>query len=563
MPTAEQIQLHFRSGTARLEPFRIRSSDRAVIGRGTAASIVLEDEHGSISRTHLEVAFEHNRWIAKDLGSKNGTTLHGKRLIPNEPVPINHGSVLQLGNWELTVVTNDTPIEYTRSSSTLVTIPDEPIDRKQRFERVQAKPLTELASHRLATLLECSDRIHSCESIAEASEVALDAMLNSTGYHRGAFVRLLDESDMLETVNFRSRNPIETIESVQFSKSLLAGAADGDIVRLTSSGSVQDYGQSIAELDIHSALCIPVMIGESPVGYLYLDARGSEHQVSNDSSSFGRAIGNLLASTAANLRNKELEIERVSMHYDLEAAGQAQRMLLPQPEGAVGCLTYSMSMRPGRSVAGDLFGVVPLRDGRVCAFLGDVSGKGAGAAILMATTQSFLQAHLEDSTDLEDVVNKLNRHIAKHSSGGRFVTMWIGIFSPIDAEHRSNLTFIDAGHGHWVLTNPDAEAVQPEYQGGFVLGIAPEYRYTAETIPLQHNQRLVVFSDGIVEQSSPGQREEFGIKRARAVLKASNGTREDVDTLIGSVIEYAQSEHLDDDTTVASIAVHPASIQHH
>lgn len=515
---------------------------------------MLEDEHGSISRTHLEVAFENKRWVARDLGSKNGTTLNGKQLIPSHPVPIAHGSVLRLGNWDLLVLHGDSAAPIASSGSSLVTMQDDHASPGQRFERVRTEPLSQLASHRLASLLECSDSIHASETLTQASQVALDAMLESTGYHRGAYVRLLEDNEMLETIVFRSRNPSESVDAVRFSKSLLRAASDGDVVRLSSTSAAQNYGQSIADLDIHSALCIPIVIGESPAGYLYLDARGSEHLVSHDSSSFGRAIGNLLASTAANLRNKELEIEQLSMRFDLDAAGHAQRMLLPEAEGRVGCLSYSMSMRPGRHVAGDLFGVVTLRDGRTCAFLGDVSGKGAGAAIMMATTLSYLHALLDESTDLEHIVNRLNRHIAKHSSGGRFVTMWIGIFSPADAEHRSLVTFIDAGHGHWAITRAGLPAIQPEYKGCLVLGIDPEYRYATETFVLEPGQRLAVFSDGIVEQTNPDSHEEFGIDRARTVLSATESTSDDVEQLLRSVIEYAQSDHLDDDTTVASIA---------
>ncbi|MHA7812694.1 MAG: SpoIIE family protein phosphatase [Phycisphaerales bacterium] len=555
MTKANEIRLLFTSGTTRLDPIRIEPPGRRVIGRSSTADIVLEDEAASLSRKHIEFFFEDDAWRVRDLGSRNGTTLNGSPLKGQEAAIIEHGSILLLGNWELLVLTDDFAEANRQEQSTLVPLGDDGLDSNEFFERVPGEPLAHLASHRLATLLECSDSIHACESLSQAGRVALDAMLRSTGYSRGAFVRICDDGSTLETLAFQSRDPKETIDSVRFSQSLLSGAREGDVVRLTKSSGTKDYGQSIAELDIHSALCIPVSTGDNTVGYLYLDARGSEHLVSQDSTAFGRAIGNLLASVATNLINKELEIERVAMQYDLDAAGRAQRMLLPEPEGVVGNLGYTMSMRPGRHVAGDLFGVVSLDGGRVCVFLGDVSGKGAGAAIMMATTQSYLHAMLEETNDLAVVMNRLNHHIAHRSYGGMFVTMWIGMFSPQDDAGRSEITFVDAGHGHWMLTNPDRASTQPEYKGGVVLGIAPDYQYMPESFHLDSDQRLVLFSDGIVEQTGPDGDEEHGIDRVRSLLRQSVSTKEDVEQLLQAVIAYAQSEQLDDDTTVASIGL--------
>ena len=106
----------------------------------------------------------------------------------------------------------------------------------------------------------------------------------------------------------------------------------------------------------------------------------------------------MLGLTIANLISKEREIEQHAMQYDLDAAANAQRLLLPPESGTVAGVSYAMLMKPGRLVAGDLFGVIELDDGRVCTFLGDVSGKGAGAAIMMATTQSYIHAMFEKTS---------------------------------------------------------------------------------------------------------------------------------------------------------------------
>lgn len=558
MNHASKVQLIFTSGPQRLEPLVLEPGGSVVLGRGSTCDLALDDPSGSISRRHLKLAEKEGEWFASDLGSRNGSYLNGKQLPAEEPVPLVNGCTLQIGPWTFRFLTGDHASESYGQNAPLVHTLVDSQQTVERFERVQGEPLAHLASHRLAALLECSDLIHSAKDLTQAGTAALNAMLTSTGYTRGAFVRPHNKSELLETLAFESQIPSEDVTSVRFSQSLLEMAAEGEVVRVASSSTQRNYGQSIAELDIHSAICIPVMNDNNPIGFLYLDARGSEHAVSQDASSFGRAVGRLLGLTAANLRSKELEIRQMEMQYDLDTAGRAQRLLLPPSEGEIGDLCYSMSMRPGRFVAGDLFGVVPLDEGRVCVFLGDVSGKGAGSAIHMATTQSYIHAMLEQTTDLTEIITKLNRHIADRSLFGMFVTMWIGIISPLGENKRYKIDYIDAGHGHWLVTRPGEPAQRPEYIGGLVVGIDPGHIYRSESIELEHTQRLVLFSDGVVEQKSPGSSEEFGLVQTGRLLSTTTSTSQDVETLVSSVVAYAQSEQLDDDMTIASIGIRPS-----
>jgi sigma-B regulation protein RsbU (phosphoserine phosphatase) len=474
---------------------------------------VLEDAAGSISRQHAELSSSQGAWYVRDLASRNGTILNTKRLAENQPTKLTTNCQLQIGAWVMRVQVGDAEPLRDSSHATLVQTLSDTDAGSGVFERVASQPLAHLASHRLATLLECSETIHASKDLHEAGQAAIHAMLESTGYARGAFVRMGPESGVIETLAFDSRTPGEDVSSVRFSQSLLDMASGGEVIRLSTTGTQRDYGQSIAELDIHSAICIPVMNSDEPIGFLYLDARGAEHGVSQDASSFGRGVARLLALTDANLRSKELEIKQLSMQYDLDIAGNAQRLLLPPAQGEVGSVEYCVSMRPGRFVAGDLFGVVPLDDGRVCVFLGDVSGKGAGSAILMATTQSYIHAMLEQTTDLTRVLTKLNRHVSERSYHGMFVTMWIGILSRSADGHRCDVEFIDAGHGHWLLTRPDQDALCPTFDGGMVVGIAPDYQYSTERLTLEGDQRLVLFSDGVIEQTPPSSSDEFGLER--------------------------------------------------
>ena len=546
------MKLILAKGPVQMDPIEFSNGETRVLGRSSSCEIPLDDAGASISRRHLEISMRDGEWAAIDLGSRNGTQLNGTKMTPDFPAVLNHGDVIRMGSWVFRV---NTRLGSTVGVDTnMIQTMAETDDRTNLVERVNAEPLANLASHRLAVLLECADKIHSSKDMQNAAKIALHAMIESTGFSRAAYLVPQVEKGQYETVAFESKNPLDDVSSVNFSQSLLDSASEGEVVRLSASAPQADFGQSIAELEIHSALCVPVMVEDTAIGYMYLDARGSESTIKHDASAFGRAVGRLLGLTASNLRGKELEIEQHAMQYDLDAAAKAQRLLLPDENGVVGAVSYSMLMRPGRMVAGDLFGVIELDDGRVCAFLGDVSGKGAGAAIMMATTQSYIHAMFEQMSDLGTIMTRLNRHIANRSTG-QFVTMWVGILKPDPVRGTAEVEFVDAGHGHWMITQNGSNASRPNYVGSVVVGIDPDIEFTSETFELQQGQRMVLFSDGIVEQTAPDTDEEYGMERAGALLGECNSHQDDVAKLLAGVLDFAQSDDLRDDTTIASVGL--------
>lgn len=530
------------SGPGEIGRIRVTPARPVVIGRSASCDVHIEDPEASISRRHLEVKYDAGRWFVTDLGSRNGTELNGHRIDPDMPTALNSGDLIVMGSWSLRVLGDP------KTAAPITPSINENSDTTQ-IERVKTEPLAKLESRRLAALLTCADEIHLAESPEEAAMVALRSLVESTGYMRGAYLIVDEHTGGIVPVAFNSRRPGEAVKDLGFSRSLLDSARDGEIVQLSGQDQ-SDYGHSVSDLQIHSALCVPVKESSEPIGYLYLDARGQEGSVELDSSSFAGAMAHLLGLAIGNLNRKRLEIEQVEMRYDLDIAANAQRLLLPPETGRAGAVEYTMLMRPGRMVAGDLFGIVELADGRVCVFLGDVAGKGAGAAILMAATQSYLHAQLEIKRELRDVMNALNRFVTERSTG-QFVTMWIGIIDPGSGA----VEFVDCGHGHWLLVDPGGAVERPGYTGDLVVGIDPDHVYGSETVAFAGGNRLVLFSDGVVEQTEGESDEQYGLEQAARILDGSASHAEDVKRLFDDVMRYAQSEDLRDDTTIASIGL--------
>lgn len=531
------------SGSVKHEPINITSDRSYTLGRSSDCDFPLPDNESALSRRHILIEYQNGIWTVMDLHSRNGTKINGIRLKPDVPTPMSHRDTLSLGPCGFMVMIGRD------SDSGLIHTTNDIANTGTIIERVPVKEFGSLAKHRLEVLLACAEKIHNGTSMCEIAEVALHAMLESTGYTLAAYLVPAESESIYSPVSIISVDNDDNINAPAFSRSLLQAASEGEVVRLITDKKT-NYAQSIMDLSIHSALCVPVCVADVVAGYLYLDARAKDQEVRQDATAFGRAIGRLLGLALANLNRQELERRQQIMQFDLDAAAKAQQLLLPAPQGVVGGIEYSMIMQPGKHVAGDIFGIVELPDEKVCVFLGDVAGKGAGAAMLMATAQSYIQALLHYTNNAADIATRLNQHIAKHTTSGCFITMWIGCI-----HQRNNMVeFVDAGHGHWLICSKNQNPRQPQYSGGLVIGIDPQYEYQAETFNFNTDDRLVLFSDGVVEQQSLHSI-EYSVQQAIELLAACNSSEEDVKNLFADVQRFAESPYLKDDVTIASMHI--------
>ncbi len=364
-------------------------------------------------------------------------------------------------------------------------------------------------------------------------------------------------------------------EQLSFSRSLIESASHGQVVRLDEAG-VQDYGQSVVQLGIQAAICAPVMLDALPIAYLYLDARRPQAKpgfgfarapawtIQADAPAFCQAVARICGLALSNLKRIELSRRQHQLEADLDAAREVQRLIMPPAEGGFGPVRYALRSKPGRFVAGDLIDVFELTDGKVAVFLGDVSGKGIDAAILMATAQAHLNASLKHNPDPAAAINEVNRHMASHIKDGRFISLWLGVIDP----RPGSLTFVDAGHGHWLVKPAGMPPARIESSGGYPIGIDAGTQYVNDTIAFPPGSRLVLYSDGLVEQQSP-EGEFFGLERTIAAFAQTSAPATDVASLFASLALFAAPPvagaktrtvddiALSDDVTVASIESMP------
>jgi len=249
-------------------------------------------------------------------------------------------------------------------------------------------------------------------------------------------------------------------------------------------------------------------------------------------------------------------LEKTRLEGELEIAREVQNRLFPQSTPEVTGLRLYGLCKPARTVSGDYYDFLGLGDGRVGLVVGDISGKGISAALLMATLQSALHAQFYDGQPgsgrplswplhTADVVNRLNRQIYANTPREKYVTLFYGVY---DGASRK-LTYTNAGHLPPVIFR--RHSLLRLEGGGTVVGLFPSVRYDQVEVQIEPGDVLLAFTDGMTEpENSYG--EEFGEDRLLDVARRALGAPPEIlmDEIYRSVSDWTGSQELQDDMTL-------------
>lgn len=197
--------------------------------------------------------------------------------------------------------------------------------------------------------------------------------------------------------------------------------------------------------------------------------------------------------------------ERESIQRDLEQAQQLQqRVLVPEVVDSRN-FTVEAEYHPAQQVGGDFFQTVTRPDGTLLVVIGDVSGKGVSAAMLVAVLVGTIRSQAEQSFDPQEMLRVLNRRMMGRS-GGHFATCLAAEIGP-----DGTMRIANAGH-----LQPYLNGEEMELEGELPLGLTPDAEYPVQTVKLKHGDRLTFMTDGVVEAQNEA-KELFGFERAKEV----------------------------------------------
>ena len=241
--------------------------------------------------------------------------------------------------------------------------------------------------------------------------------------------------------------------------------------------------------------------------------------------------------------------DRLDLKHDLEIARDIQLAMLPHDTFIGGVIEVAGHTRPANTVGGDLYDILRLDDDRVMVVLGDVSGKGSPAALLMALLLAMLRTLAPDDLPPPTLVERLNRLVYEQAPGTRFITLFLAI---IDLR-TGRFTYVNAGQTPPLLRRQD-RSVEKLATGGIALGMFDASTYEQAETHLAPGDLLVAYSDGITEAENQAGRpfDEDGLERA--VHTHANSPAPDLARTLFTVVEqYAGNVKLADDLTVVVV----------
>jgi phosphoserine phosphatase RsbU/P len=307
---------------------------------------------------------------------------------------------------------------------------------------------------------------------------------------------------------------------------------------------------SIADLKIRSVMCVPLLTPDNQaLGILQLDT-SDRRQFLQDDLDVLAAVASQAAISVQNASMHESLLERERLDRDLKLAEQVQKRFLPQSVPKVAGYEFFAHYHPAYEVGGDYYDFVPLPFSRVAIALGDVSGKGVAAALMMAKFSGDTRYCILTENAPAPAANELNTLLCAAGIEEKFITLSLSVLDV--ANH--TLTLASAGHLPVIVRRADGRIEEVgEEIAGFPLGIVPESDYQQTEVMLNPGDVAVIYSDGVTDSRSP--REElYDSRDNRRLLKrvaASAGGPESVGrAILQDIREFSAGHSQADDITL-------------
>ncbi len=310
----------------------------------------------------------------------------------------------------------------------------------------------------------------------------------------------------------------------------------------------------LKDLGLH--VVVPVRMKGEGRGLLLLGEKLSGEPFGAGDLEFLSSLGNLAMMALENSRLFQEAIEKQRMEDDLAIAREIQKGLLPSVLPAIPGIEIAAANISSKQVGGDYYDVIPAPHGRHVIAIGDVSGKGTPASLLMANLQATIRALVPLDLPLAELTGRVNDLMCQNTGGNKFVTFYWALLDP----REGTLVSVNAGHNYPYLMRADGTMCRLE-RGGMILGVVPtSVPYEQEVVPLRPGDCLVLFTDGVSEAMDPGGR-EYGEERLEAVLRQSiqASAAELVAAIHQDVLRHAASAQQSDDITLMVVRSLPVS----
>jgi serine phosphatase RsbU (regulator of sigma subunit) len=529
-------------------PYRFEcEGDSVVVGRSSSADVHVSDRY--LSRKHARLYRAADGWYVETLSTRSPTLLNGKAI--GGPTRLNPGDVLRLAETTVHITPSSKspprreqpdPGGGSRMFMPAATLLD--------VDAATTDPATlERQTSRLALLNEVHRALAQPISLEELQDLVLDRAFAHLTPEEGLLYLKKPDGELylaavrripgLKAEPFQSR----ALEAEVVGKGLAA------VVQEASTDNRFSEAQSIILAGVRSIVAAPLLGPEGCLGMIVLHSRSRGRQFSEEDMALLVSLGAAAALRLKNITLVEEAAERRLLERELALAHEIQMGMLPRdfPERAE--IDVGAALKPAQSVGGDLYDVVDAGN-RVWFVVGDVSGKGVGAALFMAVTRTLFRAIVPSASSISDLCNRMNVELARDNEKAMFVTAFVGCLN-LEIGH---LEFVNAGHLPPVRLGTDGKVDVVEAVPGLPLGAMADYSYVPQHLTLRPGDGLFLYTDGITEAENAS-REQFTVARMLESLGGvvSSPPSDVVAAVIAAVGAHAGETPPSDDLTALAL----------
>jgi serine phosphatase RsbU (regulator of sigma subunit)/pSer/pThr/pTyr-binding forkhead associated (FHA) protein len=490
--------------------------DVTVIGRAPDCQIIL-DPNG-VSRRHAEIRKVGDAFFLADLRSRNKTLVNNNEVRAGADHPLKAGDRINICDVEFiyypVAPPKETASHQANRDEMVVTetdMGDDPNMHTLDASRSSAMASVVRPEVKLKAILEITKNLSSELRIDAVAPKILDSLMELFPQAERLFLVLVDpDTKRLVRKAFKYRPnrrtpfsgaPIVPDDEVPMS---ISRSIVNHVLGQKKAVLSQDAGNdknlptsaSIADLKIRSVMCVPLLTPDNQtLGILQLDT-SDRRQFLQDDLDVLAAVASQAAIAIQNAALHEQSMERERLERDLKLAEQVQKRFLPQAVPVVEGYEFYAHYLPTYNVGGDYYDFVPLPFDRWAVALGDVSGKGVAAALMMAKFSGDTRYCILTENAPAAAANELNNLLCAAGIEEKFITLSLSV---LDLAGRK-LTLCSAGHLPILIRRADGRVDEvAEEIGGFPLGIIPDSNYQQLTVDLHPGDVVVVYSDGVTD----------------------------------------------------------------
>jgi serine phosphatase RsbU (regulator of sigma subunit) len=552
--------------------------EKCTIGRSVRADIVIPDSFAS--RLHVSLRAADATYWLEDLKSANGTYHNGAQLVA--PVRLQPGDVIRIGETDLEFVGDEAltpsaapvkPVTYTNVAPAapeatigmgFVRTTDEILNRAQE----RRPPPDDSAATIVGRLQAASEprrdllALVSKVGVALLSNSELDGVLNeimsivfeSLPAERGYLMMCEGDDGVseLKCTVARSRKEAALTGDITVSRYIADQVLSTRTAVLTADAQRDPRfaGQhSIVLGGMRSVMAVPLVLGERVHGLIYVE-NPYDRRFTPDDLEVLTTIASVASIKIENARLLEERLVRQRLEEEIAVAARIQASMLPRQDPRTSGFEIAGLSRPAAGVSGDYYDYIHIAENRMAVVIGDVTGHGISAGLMMALAKGGLFNQVGLSDDAASVMTAMNTLIFENGTRRNLMTFCYALIE-LDS---GRVTLSNAGHPFPYVYRAAQRRVCGVEMSAYPLGARAVSSFPIETLTLAPGDALTFYSDGIVELANPCG-DLLGYQRLEAIIleHAHRSAREACENLVESALRFAAGRLPEDDITTLVI----------